>query len=430
MKQYRQFVTVSLFSVSLIVAACSPEGPTPIEEATIAVETAALVDTTGGTESGGTITTTPIDATAAFDQQTNGFETQTQFDADKDLFDEVEGIADGLGPVYNAQSCRECHQNPVSGAGSQISELRAGHFDGTNFINHPGGSLINDRALDPSIQERVLGGNEVRTFRLSLSLTGDGFVEAIDNATLRSISNAQPTAQRGTVITVPVLEAPGAVRVGRFGWKNQQASLLSFSADAYVNEMGITSSLQPTENTSNGKSVAAFDTVADPEDTSDVDIKAFTRFMRSLKVPPRDTTLAATTSATNGSSLFNSSGCAVCHVRSITTAAAGTIINGGAFTVPSALGSKTIHPFGDYLLHDIGTGDGIVQNGGQATRNMVRTAPLWGLRSRDRLMHDGATVTRTDAINRHHNQAQAARDAFNALTSTQQNDLLNFLNSL
>src|SRR2546428_12100713 len=120
------------------------------------------------------------EAPAGFDNQTNGFTTQTVFDANKDAFEERETIEDGLGPVYNAQSCAECHQNPVTGGISQVTELRAGHFDGLLFVNHPGGSLINDRAIDPSIQERVLGGNEVRTFRTSLNTLGDGFVEAID----------------------------------------------------------------------------------------------------------------------------------------------------------------------------------------------------------------------------------------------------------
>src|SRR5262249_56448443 len=122
------------------------------------------------------------------------------------------------------------------------------------FVDHPGGSLINDRAINPAIQERIAAGQEVRTFRASISLMGDGFVEAIDSNTLVGIANAQPAAQRGTVISVPVLAAPGNSRTARFGWKNQQASLNSFAADAYVNEMGITSPLQPTENTSVGNS--------------------------------------------------------------------------------------------------------------------------------------------------------------------------------
>src|SRR5262249_30311709 len=150
---------------------------------------------------------------------------------------------EGLGPVYNAQGCGECHQTPVAGGISQITELRAGHFDGRNFVDHPGGSLINDRAIDASIQERVLGNNEVRTLRTSLNALGDGFIEAIDSNDIVANANRQPSSLRGTVIQVPVAEANGQTRTARFGWKNQHASLLSFSADAYLNEMGITSVL-------------------------------------------------------------------------------------------------------------------------------------------------------------------------------------------
>ena len=373
---------------------------------------------------------TPAEAPAGFDNLTNGFTAdQLAFDADRGVFEEVETIGDGLGPVYNAQSCAECHQNPVTGAISQVTELRAGHFDGVNFIDHPGGSLINDRAIDASIQERVLGGNEVRTFRTSLNTLGDGFVEAIDSNTLVAISNGQPSGMRGQFIEVPVLEANGLVRGGRFGWKNQHASLLSFSADAYLNEMGFTSPLQPTENTSNGNSTAAFDTVPDP-DNDGGDVEAFARFMRSTKVPPRDAALAATPDAVAGSALFNQVGCNICHVRNITTAPAGTVINRGALTVSAALGNMVIHPFGDFLLHNVGTGDGIVQNGGQSTRNNLRTAPLWGVRTRGRLMHDGETLNRNESILRHAGEATGVVNNYRNLSTAQKNQLILFLNSL
>src|SRR5262249_48061149 len=376
------------------------------------------------------------DAPAGFDNLTNGFTTQAVFDGDRETFEERDGIADGLGPVYNAQSCAECHQNPVTGAISQITELRAGHFNGVNFVDHPGGSLINDRAINANIQERVLGGNEVRTFRSSLNTVGDGFVEAIDSNQLVGITNGQPAGQRGTFSQVPVGEAGGALRGARFGWKNQHASLLSFSADAYLNEMGITSPLQPNENTRNGVSVAAFDTVPDPEDAATPaapfgpDVTAFASVMRATKAPPRDAALAATGEAVTGAALFDPTGCAICHVASIVTLPAGSVINGGAFTVPAALGNKRIRPFGDFLLHNVGTGDGVVQNGGQGTRNQMRTPPLWGMRSRDRLMHDGETLTRNEAILRHAGPATAIINNYNALSGNQKNQLITFLNSL
>jgi CxxC motif-containing protein (DUF1111 family) len=384
------------------------------------------------------------EAPAGFDDLTNGFISQTDFDAALLTFVEQEGIGEGLGPVYNAQSCGECHQNPVTGAISQITELRAGHLFAGNFVDAPGGSLINDRATDAGIQERVPGGENVRTFRTSLNTVGDGFVEAINSNTLVAIANGQPLSMRGQVIQVQVLEAGTAVRVGRFGWKNQHASLLSFSSDAYLNEMGITNRFNRVENTSLGRFVgfgSGFDPVPDNQPCASApgvncgedgteDINAFTAFMRATKAPPRDEGLAATADARAGEGLFNAIGCDNCHVPSITTAAVGTVINGGAFTVPAALGNKIIHPFGDFLLHDIGTGDGIVQNGGQSTRNKVRTMPLWGVRTRTRHMHDGETLTFNESILRHAGEATGVINSYRGLTNTQQRQLITFLQSL
>jgi CxxC motif-containing protein (DUF1111 family) len=147
-------------------------------------------------------------------------------------------------------------------------------------------------------------------------------------------------------------------------------------------------------------------------------------------VPPRDVALAATGDARVGAQLFTSIGCNICHVASITTSTPGTMINGGQFVVPAALGNKIIHPYSDFLLHDIGTGDGVVQNGGQATANKIRTAPLWGTRTRVRKMHDGLSLTFTDAILRHQGEARNVTAAFHALTPSQRNQIAVFLQSL
>jgi len=389
------------------------------------------------------------EAPTGFDNKTNNFVTQAKFEADLVTFSEVDQIADGLGPVYNAQACVECHQNPVTGAISQITELRAGHEDSAgNFVDAAGGSLINDRATNANIQERVPSTAEnVRTFRTSLNTLGDGFVECIDSNVLLAMANAQPGQSGGQIagqfIQVPVAES-GTIRGGRFGWKNQQASLLSFASDAYLNEQGITNRFNLVENTSNGRFVgfgSGFDPVRDDtpcaDDPGDIcgedpenDIDAFAEFMRATKAPSRDAALAATGDAITGSNLFNQVGCSICHVRNITTAPAGTAINGGAFIVPAALGNKIIHPFSDFLLHNVGTGDGIVQNGGQSTADKVRTAPLWGVRTRDRLMHDGESLTRSEAILRHAGEATGVINNYRALTVGQRNQIATFLNSL
>ncbi|MFN0121128.1 MAG: di-heme oxidoredictase family protein [Blastocatellia bacterium] len=374
------------------------------------------------------------EAPAGFDGKTNGMVVQNVFDEDLRGFAERDEAADGLGPVYNAQSCAECHQNPVVGGGSQVTVLRAGRRDAQgNFVDASGGSLINDRAIHPALQERVGDGDNIRALRMSLSILGDGFVEAIDDGTLLEIARRQPIQSggqiRGQAIMVPLLEAPGVTRVGRFGWKNQHASLLSFSADAYLNEIGITSFLLPRENTSMGRSVAAFDTVPDPEDTEN-DVEIFARFMRATQAPSRDAALATTPDARMGEQLFGQIGCAICHTPVIRTAPAGTALNGGAFVVPPALGGKIIRPWGDFLLHDVGTGDGIVQNGGPETANKLRTAPLWGLRTRNRLMHDGLSLTYDEAIRRHRGEAGATTMRYNQLTERQRQQIQRFLHSL
>jgi len=369
-----------------------------------------------------------------FDNQTNGMVEQVFFAQDRELFEKRDTIEDGLGPVYNAQSCVECHQNVVAGGGSQVLVIRAGHRDHNgNFVESPGGSLINDRAIDPSIQEYVLPGENIQSQRISLSTLGDGYVEAIDDQTLLAIAARQPAQSRGAIngqaILVPILESPGATRVGRFGWKSQHASLLSFTADAYLNEVGITSRLLPEENTSLGRSVAAFDKVADIED-SDNDIDNIARFMRATKAPSPDSRLANTPDARQGGQIFNQIGCAICHVPNIVTAAPGTVTNGGTYIVPAAIGNKVIHPYSDFLLHNVGTGDGIVQNGGPETANKMRTPPLWGFRTRNRFMHDGQSFTPEEAIRRHRGEAEAVISWFNQLGNRQKSQLMTYLRSL
>jgi CxxC motif-containing protein (DUF1111 family) len=357
---------------------------------------------------------------------------ECDFDAAAEEFTGPETTADGLGPIFNGNGCGECHiANQTLGATSQIVERRAGFWNGSTFVDHPGGSLIQDRAFDPNDQELVIpASTNVIALRSTISVMGDGFVEAISNTTLQNLAAAQPSAQRGQLINVPVLEFPGATRIGRFGHKNQQASLVSFSADAYVNEMGITSPLEPTENSSNGRTPHFPPDAPEGIDDEGVDVELFALFMRSTLAPPVDPVRAASADAQAGSNVFNNVGCAVCHTRTIVTSAPGTLINGGAMRVSQALGDKIIHPFSDFLLHDVGTGDGIVQNGGVSTRNKIRTAPLWGLRARGRFMHDGLTFSVEDAIARHGGQAATARTNFNNQSANNRRRLIAFLMSL
>ena len=366
------------------------------------------------------------------------------FALDQQVYELNHSVQTGLGPVYNATACVSCHENPNSGGAGQITELRVGHNDANgNFVNPTilindgmttitGRSIVNDRAICPQAQEHIPATENIRALRAVLNTLGDGFVEAIDDNTLIAIAAHQAEESdgviHGEIVQAPIFEAPGQTRVGRFGWKDQHSSLLSFIADAYVNEMGVTNRLRKMDVTTVCK------TTTDPEDQPDdlglADIDHFAQFIRGTMVPPRDEALASSETARHGQDLFTRIGCATCHVPSITTAPAGTVVDGGMFTVPEALGNKIIHPFSDFLLHDVGTGDGIVQVGPQDTANKLRTVPLWGLRTKARFMHDLQSLSLEDAIGRHKGEAGIAEQRFDQLAPQERASLIAFLNSL
>lgn len=370
------------------------------------------------------------EASTGFDNKTNGFLSQSQFDEFAGTFKETDDATKGLGPLFNDIGCANCHNNPVTGGGSSVLEKRAGSLVNGVFVPHRNGSLIRAHVIpDCSIPLPQPAPGEEVALRASVGTLGDGFIEAIADDTIKLISMLQPPNMRGLVVSVPVLEAGGAMRVGRFGWKNQQASLVSFSADAYLNEMGITSPLmlQEAETDAIGQTVATCDHVTDPEDV-DGDVLQFASFMRATKAPSRGPITPLDDSM--GTAVFLRLGCATCHIPILVTSPTGTSINGGAFVVPPALGNKIIHPYSDFLLHDVGVPDSIVQNGGQNTYNKVRTTPLWGLRTRTQFMHDGQSKTIENAIQRHQAQAEDSSAAFNSLSSQDKKRLLTFLNSL
>src|SRR5262249_15110551 len=130
----------------------------------------------------------PTEAPTAFGDDnvliSNGFTHAAQFALDGQSFRTRQTLAGRLGPVYKARACADCHASPVTGAWSQVSEIRAGAWNGTNFVDHPGGSLIQERAIDPDFQELVFSEFPVRTFRASLNALGSGYVECIANDTL------------------------------------------------------------------------------------------------------------------------------------------------------------------------------------------------------------------------------------------------------
>src|SRR5262249_47722675 len=140
------------------------------------------------------------EAPAGFDNRTNGLVSQQVFDADRTIFEEVEGAEEGLGPVFNDKNCGACHNLPVTGGAGTVTELRAGHKNSRGvFVEAPGGSLIQQKAIDPAILEHVPASENIQALRASLNALGDGFVEAIPDATLRDIAALQARVSRGTI---------------------------------------------------------------------------------------------------------------------------------------------------------------------------------------------------------------------------------------
>ena len=351
----------------------------------------------------------------------------------KDEFEQVQSVASGLGPIFNNVSCVACHFVPAVGGSSPITETRAQRVVGGNHFDLPGGSLFQSNAISPNCREVVPADANVIAQRQTTPLFGSGLIEAIPDAQIEAYRAEQAGAhpeQAGLVHRVldPV---SGTFRVGRFGWKAQQATLLAFSGDAYLNEMGITNRLFPVENAPNGNvgTLAACDTVPDPEDKTD-DIVAFENFMRLLAPPPRDHERDQdgdhdrdhergheASRMGRGRRVFERVGCAVCHRPRFT-----------AVSPIAALNGQTVDAFSDFLLHDVGTGDGIIQ--GDAPANVLRTPPLWGISESAPYLHDGSAATIKDAIRRHANQGAAARTAFQDLSHEEQEALLEFLESI
>jgi CxxC motif-containing protein (DUF1111 family) len=338
----------------------------------------------------------------------------------KDEFREVDEAPEGLGPTFNLDGCAACHDRPAVGGGSRIVETRFGRTENDVFdpLSAEGGSLLQELAIDPACAEVVPGDANVVALRQTTPLFGAGLVEAIPDAQITARAAAEELLDAGLAGRAHLVTSvsDGQVHVGRFGWKAQQALLLDFSGDAYVNEMGITNRLFPQENAPNGNLalLALCDTVEDPEDVTD-DIDAFTDFMRFLAPPPQRSQLSQRIQ--RGAQVFVGAGCAFCHYTGYVAASPRPAIDG-----------RTVEAFSDFLLHDIGTGDGVVQGDAQGTE--FRTAPLWGLRRSAPYLHDGSASTVSLAIESHAGQAAAARDAFLALPSGDRRAMLRFLRTL
>lgn len=341
-------------------------------------------------------------------------------------FLEVENASEGLGPMFNGTSCAQCHNIPAIGGTGTMVELRAGRRDERGvFYAPPGGTLQHLFSIPPhDCQVSPYAEANVIAHRISVPLFGAGLLEAIPDSTLLALADPDDKDGDGVRGRAALIEdvATGKQRVGRFGWKAQQATLLAFAGDAYFNEMGITNDFFHGEAPTEGDPAklrrcfpaAAIEDVRNTR-TGLRAVDNFENFLKLLAPPPRGT---ITGEALRGERIFADIGCATCHRPQLETG-------------PSAnpvFDRRPVPLFSDLLLHDIGTGDGIEQ--AAAKGEEIRTPALWGLRFRRPLLHDGSAATIEDAMGRHHVEGEASRQKFTTLPREQSAELVAFLKSL
>jgi CxxC motif-containing protein (DUF1111 family) len=388
-------------------------------------------------------------ATSVFGRPLSGISSgeRARFEAGKESFEEVEAVADGIGPVFNDVSCVACHDGQATGGGSAILSVRIGTTTNGRFdpLINRGGPVLQKKGIGPVgdvnfVGEVVPPEATLVANRRATQVFGLGLVDATPDFQFELLSFLQHVVtpnQAGRPNRV-IDQRTGEFRVGRFGWKAQLSTLFDFSGDAYKEEMGITvaghsdpdnpGTIRPffadgdgrllsKENPPQGdESLLLANPVEDPNEPDDEDLVLFTDFMTFLAPPPRGNQNVATL---RGSVLFEQIGCAVCHKP--------TLITG--FNWSPTLSFRVYHPYSDFLLHDMGSlGDGIEQ--GTARGSEMRTAPLWGLRVQPSFLHDGRATTIEDAIREHRGQGQKANDNFDRLSTRDRAALLEFLRSL
>jgi CxxC motif-containing protein (DUF1111 family) len=373
-------------------------------------------------------------------------ELQT-FNAGQAAFAEVDGVAEGLGPRFNLDSCGGCHFQPALGGSSpavnpQIAmaskngarnaipsflkadgPIREARFKTVNGVRDGGVQglfTVAGRTDAPncSIQQPDFAGavsaNNV-SFRIPTPVFGAGLIEAIPDAAILANKAADRLRKQLLGISGHENRSGNDGTITRFGWKAQNKSLTIFAGEAYNVEQGVTNILFPNER-EDGANCAYGGTHED----DDGDVVLFGQFSRLLAPP---TPAAPTASTARGSDLFNLAGCTACHTPAMRTGKSSS----------AALSNQPVNLYSDLLVHNMGSGlaDDIAQ--GAAAGNEFRTAPLWGLGQRIFFLHDGRTKDLTQAIQAHSSsgsEANASIGLYNALPAASKQDILNFLRSL
>ncbi len=409
-------------------------------------------------------------------------------------FQDVESVSkspsgnNGLGPRFNSNQCSSCHAQPaVGGTGAAVNPQFSFTSNGTApkdttpyFVTANGPTLearfpfffnnngsVNYNAPNGGVEDlfTVSGRSDAGSctlpqpsfntagsegdiiFRIPTPVFGAGLIENLDDSTLLNNQLANLNNNFGVAGTFNHNGNDGTI--SRFGWKAQNKSLHIFAGEAYNVEMGISNELFPQDRPLPGEdqlqtglptSCLNLSGTGYPEDTSNPaatpnaavldDVSAFANFMRFLAPPPTGGVVlngqqVSSSTIAAGASLFSSIGCATCH-----NATPGTT-QVSNFT--SSLSKAPVNAFSDIEIHHMGTGlaDNVSQ--GSAGGDQFRTAPLWGLGQRIFLLHDGRTTNLNSAIESHAgngSEATAVEDNFDSLSTTQQQEILDFLRSL
>src|SRR5437773_2991652 len=353
-------------------------------------------------------------------------EQRAQFQEGKKVFERVFEPKDGLGPLFNANSCAECHEKPVIGGTGDEVEIHATRFLGPNSCDplfQEGGPVIQQHAT-PLLQakgtekEQIPPSATAQGRRSTPPLFGFGLVDAIPESTV--LAHEGPYDGNLDGIAGHANRTIDG-RVGRFGRKAAVAALLDFNAGAFPQEMGVTTPLSPVEETINGTPVPPdTDPAPDPEITVD-DIEKVTAFTRFLAPPPQQffTNHTDLHLARRGRKLFAHLNCAVCHMPKMNTGP----------STSKALDRKAVALYSDLMVHDMGSAlaDICLE---QAHPSEFRTEMLMGLRFREQFLHDGSAKTVQEAIERHDGEARNSRDRFKALKEKDKQALLKFLETI
>jgi len=351
---------------------------------------------------------------------------RAQFDSGRAVFDSVFTPQTGLGPLFNANACGECHEDPVSGGTGDEVERHATAF---RAVVPPGtrqcdelveqGGFVFANHVTPALHDALRIDSEpvpaaaTLAHRTTPEIFGFGLLDAVPDSEILAYADPDDSNHDG-ISGRPNRTFDG--RVGRFGRKALVPTLREFNLGAFSAEQGITTPAVPTEETVAGKPVPpSTDPAPDPE-LSDAKAELATAFVRLL-APPAPLKMSG--EAREGRDVFTRIGCASCHRPSFTT---------GDSPI-AALSHKQVDAYTDLLLHDMGAELGDICLA-LATPTEFRTEPLMGLHLKKTFLHDGRATTVEEAVGLHGGEATRARDLFRALAPRERAALIAFVRAL